>query len=131
MASSEEQTRQGSGKARYARTGDPNYQHKTYIDRRGASRVVPLEVLCLGRERCGTSSLRQALFELGYAHVYHMTAVMQENPPDAIMWTQAFDAKLDGKGKFGKEEWDQLLGTDRSPRETNSGRGSSGVMVLI
>ena len=33
-----------------------------------------------------------------------------ENPPDCLMWQDAFAAKYDGKGKFGKDEWDKLLG---------------------
>jgi hypothetical protein len=33
-----------------------------------------------------------------------------ENPPDAPMWIDAFEAKYYGKGNFGKESWDQLLG---------------------
>lgn len=35
---------------------------------------------------------------------------MVENPPDGEMWCQAIDAKFYGKGHFGREEWDQLLG---------------------
>ena len=34
-----------------------------------------------------------------------------ENPPDMDMWTQAFEAKFEGKGKpFNKDDWDKLLG---------------------
>ncbi|KAL9622458.1 MAG: hypothetical protein Q9160_003134 [Pyrenula sp. 1 TL-2023] len=33
-----------------------------------------------------------------------------ENPPDCLMWMDALTAKFDGKGSFGREEWDALLG---------------------
>lgn len=33
-----------------------------------------------------------------------------ENPPDCLMWQDALTAKYDGKGSFGVEEWDALLG---------------------
>lgn len=33
-----------------------------------------------------------------------------ENPPDCLMWQDAFAAKYDGVGTFGREQWDQLLG---------------------
>lgn len=82
----------------------------TQIDRRQCQRVRPLEVLCLGLERTGTLSLRTALLHLGYFDVYHMAALMIENPPDGDMWVQAIDAKYNKKGHFGKEDWDQLLG---------------------
>ena len=38
----------------------------TSINRRHATRIRPMEVLCLGRERTGTLSLRAALLYLGY-----------------------------------------------------------------
>ena len=35
---------------------------------------------------------------------------MNENPRDAEMWIEAFEAKFEGKGKeFTREDWDQLL----------------------
>ncbi|CAD0098650.1 unnamed protein product [Aureobasidium mustum] len=74
----------------------------TNIDRRTCHRVVPMEVLNL--------AIRQALFELGYFDVYHMASPLEENRPDANMWVEAFDAKYEGKGKFTREDWDQLLG---------------------
>ena len=55
-------------------------------------------------------ALRIALKELGYNDTYHMMNASVENPPDCLMWQDAFAAKFDGKGKFGREEWDQLLG---------------------
>jgi hypothetical protein len=33
-----------------------------------------------------------------------------ENPPDCLMWSDALASKYDGKGTFGREQWDQLLG---------------------
>lgn len=39
-----------------------------------------------------------------------MMAVSVENPPDALYWMDALSYKYDGKGEFGREQWDQLLG---------------------
>lgn len=40
-----------------------------------------------------------------------MCSIMKENPKDAGMWIEAFEAKFEGKGKlWGKEEFDQVLG---------------------
>ena len=33
-----------------------------------------------------------------------------ENPPDCLCWQDAFAAKFEGKGKFGRAEWDALFG---------------------
>ena len=33
-----------------------------------------------------------------------------ENPPDALMWQDAFAAKYDNVGEFTKDDWDALLG---------------------
>ncbi|KAI1248135.1 hypothetical protein MGN70_010384 [Eutypa lata] len=33
-----------------------------------------------------------------------------ENPLDCLLWQRAFEAKYDGIGTFGRQEWDQLLG---------------------
>ncbi|KAK9364660.1 hypothetical protein V1509DRAFT_635685 [Lipomyces kononenkoae] len=89
--------------------GDPSIK-RTNIDRRQCKRIVPMEVLSLGASRCGGSSIRKALLYLGYHDVYHFSSLMDENPRDCEMWEQAFDAVYGGKGSFGKEEWDQLLG---------------------
>lgn len=43
----------------------------TNIDRRQCKRVVPMQVLVLGQSRTGTTSIRGALYELGYDDVYH------------------------------------------------------------
>lgn len=48
--------------------------------------------------------------DLGYTHCYHYGALMLENPRDAEMWNEAWDAKFEGKGNFGRKDWDQLLG---------------------
>ncbi|KXS97466.1 hypothetical protein AC578_7357 [Pseudocercospora eumusae] len=81
------------------------------IDRRQCSRTVPMKVLCFGLSRTGTSSLRQALLDLGYDDVYHYASCLNENPKDAEMWLEAIDAKCHGKGEpFTRKEWDQLLG---------------------
>lgn len=54
--------------------------------------------------------MKQALHELGYNGVYHMQSILVENPRDAILWKKAFEAKYEGKGTWGKKEWDALLG---------------------
>jgi hypothetical protein len=82
----------------------------TDIDRRKCHRKVPMKVLALGLGRTGTASLRSALIELGFTDTYHMMSASVENPPDCIMWQDAFAAKYDGIGTFGREDWDQLLG---------------------
>ncbi|KAH8700904.1 P-loop containing nucleoside triphosphate hydrolase protein [Talaromyces proteolyticus] len=80
------------------------------IDRRKCRRTVPMKVLALGVGRTGTASLRTALHQLGYIKTYHMMSASIENPPDCLMWLDALAAKYDGVGKFGRREWDQLLG---------------------
>lgn len=69
-----------------------------------------MEVLALGLGRTGTASLRVALKELGYNDTYHMMNASVENPPDCLCWMGAFAAKFEGKGNFGRKEWDALLG---------------------
>jgi len=54
--------------------------------------------------------MRAALKELGYLDTYHMMSASIENPPDALMWRDAFAAKFDGQGHFDRKDWDQLLG---------------------
>lgn len=54
--------------------------------------------------------MKQALLDLGYNDVYHMTSFIIHNHPDSKMWVRAFDACYGGKGTFGREEWDQLFG---------------------
>ena len=39
-----------------------------------------------------------------------MMSASVENPPDCLMWQDAFAAKFDNDGEFGREQWDQLLG---------------------
>lgn len=82
----------------------------TDIDRRKCHRTVPMKVLALGLGRTGTASLRTALKELGFSDCYHMMSASVENPPDCLMWQDAFAAKYDGVGTFGREQWDQLFG---------------------
>ncbi|KAK4960617.1 hypothetical protein LTR10_003513 [Elasticomyces elasticus] len=82
----------------------------TDIDRRNCHRVVPMRILALGLGRTGTASLRIALKELGFDDCYHMMSASVENPPDCLMWSDAFAAKYDGKGTFSRKQWDQLLG---------------------
>lgn len=86
------------------------FTHDTDINRRECRRVVPMRVLALGLGRTGTASLRTALQELGFSDCYHMISASVENPPDCLMWSDALAAKYDGKGVFGREQWDQLFG---------------------
>ena len=54
--------------------------------------------------------MKVALEKLGYKDVYHMTSILTQNPKDADLWKRAYDAVYGGKGKWGKKEWDALLG---------------------
>ena len=55
--------------------------------------------------------MRAALIELGFVDCYHMFSIIEENPKDADLWVEAFEAKFQGKGKlWGREEFDQVLG---------------------
>lgn len=80
------------------------------------ARIRPMELLCLGRERTGTLSLRVALLYLGYFDVYHMSAPLSENTADCTPWIRALDAKLAQKDKsvaapeLDRKFWDALLG---------------------
>lgn len=85
-------------------------QYQTDVDRRQCVRTKPMKVLALGLGRTGTASLRAALKALGYNDTYHMMNASVENPPDCLCWMDAFAAKYEGKGTFGREEWDALLG---------------------
>ena len=69
-----------------------------------------MKVLILGLGRTGTASMRMAMKQLGYVDTYHMMSASIENPPDALLWQDAFTAKYQGIGKFCREDWDQLLG---------------------
>ena len=66
-----------------------------------------MRLLCLGLSRTGTESLRAALRQLGCDDVYHGFSAYAENPPDLVMWLEAFQAKYEGKGKpFTRDDWD-------------------------
>src|SRR5277367_2391118 len=55
--------------------------------------------------------MRMALLQLGFADVYHMIELIEENPKDDDLWVEAYQAKFEGKGKkWGRKEWDALLG---------------------
>ncbi|KAF7309000.1 hypothetical protein MKEN_01100900 [Mycena kentingensis (nom. inval.)] len=83
---------------------------RTWIDRRGAPRIVPLQVLVVGFPRTGTASMHEALRILGYHDVHHMFNVLK-NPPEADMWLEALQAKFEGRGTpYTRADWDQLLG---------------------
>lgn len=69
-----------------------------------------MKVLALGLGRTGTASLRDALKILGYTDTYHMMSASVENPPDCLCWQDAFAAKYEGRGTFGRKQWDALLG---------------------
>lgn len=80
------------------------------INRRGAKRTVPMEVLSLGLHRTGTVSMREAYEILGYPNPYHYASIFA-NVQDADLWIEALRAKYKGVGKpYGRAEFDQLLG---------------------
>lgn len=39
-----------------------------------------------------------------------MLSASTESPADCLLWQNAFAAKYDGIGEFGRADWDQLLG---------------------
>ncbi|KAK3613889.1 hypothetical protein LTR22_027975 [Elasticomyces elasticus] len=51
------------------------YNRDQNIDRRGAQRTVPLEVLCLGYFRTGTLTCHKAMASLGYPNPYQFSFV--------------------------------------------------------
>ncbi|KAI6915239.1 hypothetical protein KC318_g207 [Hortaea werneckii] len=109
--------------ADYARIG--NYARilnpQQNIDRSGASRTVPLQVLCLGYSRTGTLSMHRALTLLNYPNPYHFSSML-DNVLECDLWMQALRAKFYGspgqQGGHGdavpihedKKFWDGLLG---------------------
>ena len=55
-------------------------------------------------------AMKQALKELGYNEIHHMTSVF-ESPQSADFWTAALEAKFERKGvEFDREAWDHMLG---------------------
>lgn len=85
------------------------------INRRNATRIVPMDLLCLGLSRTGTQSLREALFRLGYLDVYHQTSLNQNDPVDAEMWLEAYRARFEDTAiDWTDEDWrtffDAILG---------------------
>ncbi|KAJ7608812.1 hypothetical protein FB45DRAFT_993741 [Roridomyces roridus] len=81
-----------------------------HIDRDSRTRVVPMEVLSLGMSRTGTSSMQAALRILGYNDCYHAPNILANGQDDMDLWMEAYAAKFEGRGKFGRAEWDKLLG---------------------
>ncbi|KAF2096155.1 hypothetical protein NA57DRAFT_59213 [Rhizodiscina lignyota] len=75
-------------------------------------RTRPMKVLLLGDPRTGTTTLHHTLTELGF-HVYHHADLIQDVPRikrDYELWTDAFDANFNGKGKrWGKREFERIL----------------------
>jgi hypothetical protein len=88
-----------------------------------------MKVLILGVGRTGTAcrffspillkhtsnltipAMREAMRQLGYVDTYHMMSASIENPPDCLLWRDAFAAKYDGIGApFTRRDWDKLLG---------------------
>ncbi|KAF7511913.1 hypothetical protein GJ744_003146 [Endocarpon pusillum] len=73
-------------------------KQRTWIDKRGKEKQVPMRVFCPGLSRTSTSSMRVALWELGY-EAYHGWSLW-ENPPDCVLWQEAMKAKFDGQGRL-------------------------------
>lgn len=85
------------------------YNEDQNIDRRKATRTVPMEILSLGFSRTGTLSMRSALEILGYPNPYHFSS-FYDNLQDCDIWRELFDAKFEGKGALTKQQFDGLLG---------------------
>ena len=86
--------------------------HDSNINRRGARRTVPMQVLSLGLSRTGTASMQEAYTILGYESPYHFASIFA-NIHDADMWNEALRMKLNTKNRsktYGRAEFDQLLG---------------------
>ncbi|KAF6826966.1 nad dependent epimerase [Colletotrichum plurivorum] len=82
---------------------------------RGKKRTVPMEVLCLGFPRTGTSSMCAALEKLGI-RCWHSTCFLSTNFADIEMWQEAVDRKFFpsspsayAANPVGRAEFDQLL----------------------
>ncbi|KAH7317146.1 P-loop containing nucleoside triphosphate hydrolase protein [Stachybotrys elegans] len=76
---------------------------------RGKKRTVPMQVLCLGFNRTGTSTMSAAIEKLGIP-CWHSFCLLSTNFQDNEMWQDAIDRKFFGKGTpFGRAEFDQLL----------------------
>jgi hypothetical protein len=79
-------------------------------------RQKPMEVLALGMSRSGTESLRQALFILGYDHVYHGFDVPESSPPSWEAWVRLARRKWGGRGTTAgetgitREDLDAIVG---------------------
>lgn len=76
----------------------------------------PLQVLCVGPSRSGTDSLRQALQQLGYAHVFHgYETLLPHNRHQKPILSKLVNKKYrsgrtNGDVAFTAEEFDELLG---------------------
>ncbi|OJD19548.1 hypothetical protein AJ78_00520 [Emergomyces pasteurianus Ep9510] len=73
------------------------------------TRVAPVEVLCLGPPRAGANSIHTALGKLGYHETYYFTSSVNDRSQDTQKWLDAFDAVFQGKGAFGKGDFDCLF----------------------
>ncbi|KAI4095342.1 MAG: hypothetical protein LQ344_001640 [Seirophora lacunosa] len=85
------------------------YVSASQIDPGNRTRVVPMEVLCLGYMRTGTASMQAALNILGIpcSHSFSLYGRIRDIPT----WIRAFDAKYHGLGPaFTRRDWDSLLG---------------------
>ncbi|PGH34178.1 hypothetical protein GX50_02952 [[Emmonsia] crescens] len=73
------------------------------------TRVAPVKVLCLGPPRAGANSIQAALGKLGYHETYYFPSSVSDRTQDTTTWLDAFDAVFEGKGTFGKEDFDRLF----------------------
>ena len=90
----------------YARMYNPDQK----IDRRKASRSVPMQVICPGYSRTGTLTMQKALTILGYTSPYHFSS-FYDNVGECDLWVEAMKAKYYGIGKMpDKAFFDGLLG---------------------
>ncbi|KAB2575191.1 hypothetical protein DBV05_g6145 [Lasiodiplodia theobromae] len=76
------------------------------------ARQKPMQVLCLGLSRTGTTSMVHALERLGYrSYHFNETVEMQrKGKMHLLCWREALEAKLYGRGAaFGLAELEKLL----------------------
>ncbi|KAH8886631.1 hypothetical protein GQ53DRAFT_875300, partial [Thozetella sp. PMI_491] len=82
--------------------------NKTFSQSQG--QPGPLEVIVVGLGRTGTSSLQQALVQLGYPKVYHTRTIPTERPEDAFKWIEFLNQKFRDKTSIPRSRWDNVLG---------------------
>ena len=81
------------------------------------SRTVEMRVLALGLPRTGTTSLAQALAELGFNHTYHGIDTV-DYPADTVAWCELLDRKQHGRRPLEAEAFDSVIGHCQAVADT-------------